>query len=457
MAKVTHVCKRTVVSTKPVPPGKYHPLSVLDRVMEKNNLRMVFYYPSMRSYHNDDDDDDDQTVINVGRLRESLAEMLTSFPAVTGRLQENDKNGEWMIKCNDAGVRMVEARAQGSVEHWLSCVDRGRELNLVYWEELYHKPYFWSTFYVQITEFEEGGLAIGLSCIHLLADLTCATMIINSWAQTTFYGKMLASYFHPLPPRKLGNKKSNHVPYTPLTNHYKSTIERSKTIPIVNTKYTTLSLAFADHNVRACINAAQMIDKAHQIGPSPFEALAGLFWVCISKAKGIADRLLNMSVCLDMRRVLNVDKRFFGNCMVYNEVNPKGVLENDLSEAAKAIGEVVVKMDNEGVMDLIEWLQCSKKIDAPLMNNCDLVCSYLDVVDPYLAVFGDKVAPIRVSYYVEPVLGLGQVLILPGPPKEGPLSKVVMVTLPEDELMRLCEDDLLLSFSPTILMGLNKN
>ncbi|PON57940.1 Transferase [Parasponia andersonii] len=451
MAEVTYLCKRTIVSTKPVPPGKYFPPSVLDRLMEKNHIRMVFYYPKM---------------IMTGHvnhvLRESLSELLTSYPAVTGRLLRNEEDGQWIIKCNDAGVRMVEARAQGSLEDWLKCVDRDKELELVCWEEMYHKPYFWSTFYVQLTEFEDGGFAIGLSCLHLLADLTSATVFINSWAQTAFYGKMLASYFHPLPPRKPSNKKAHHdIPYsyTPLINHYKSTTERSKSIPVVDTKYTTVSLAFADRMVRACLDEAQIIDKTKKmgLGPSPFEALAGLFWVCISKAKGMTNGLLNMSVCLDMRNVLNLDKRFFGNCMVYNQVHSGNLQGNDLSEAAKAIGEVVAKMDNEGVMDLIEWLQENDHRDLPLMNGCDLVCASLGAVDPYLAVFGDGIRPIHASYYVEPVLGLGQVLILPGPPGEGPLSRVVMVTLPEDEIVKLCEDGLLLRFLPTILMGLNKS
>ena len=118
--------------------------------MEKNHIRMVFYYPSM-GYGQDHDD---QTVMEAGHvthvLRESLSEMLNHFPVVVGRLQRNEENGQWMIKCNDAGLRMVEARAQGSVEDWLKCVDRDKELKLVYWEEMYHKPYFWSTFYAQV-------------------------------------------------------------------------------------------------------------------------------------------------------------------------------------------------------------------------------------------------------------------------------------------------------------------
>lgn len=83
------------------------------------------------------------------KLRESLAETLSSFQIVTGRLVKSAE-GYWMIKCNDAGMRMVEARAKGSVVEYLQNVNRDKELELVHWEDMFHKPYFWSTFYVKV-------------------------------------------------------------------------------------------------------------------------------------------------------------------------------------------------------------------------------------------------------------------------------------------------------------------
>lgn len=109
---------------------------------------MVYYYRTNRSR------------VAVGestrRLREGLSEVLTYFPALTGRLLQGENQGQgsqwsnWVVKCNDAGVRMVEARARGSVEEWLRNVDWEKERMLIHWEEMYHKPYFWSTFYVQV-------------------------------------------------------------------------------------------------------------------------------------------------------------------------------------------------------------------------------------------------------------------------------------------------------------------
>ncbi|KAK7320705.1 hypothetical protein VNO77_30424 [Canavalia gladiata] len=436
--EVSYICKRTVVSTKPIQPGKYFPLSVLDHYMENNHIRMVYYYQTSGE-------------VELGKvtkkLRETFSLTLTHFPEVTGRLIR-DERGHWKIKCNDAGVRMVEAKAKGSVEEWLRCVDREKELQLVYWESMFHKPYYWSPFYVQLTEFEEGGLAIGLSCIHLLADSTCVTIFMKAWADISFGNKMTTPpLFHPLPPRRLGKQKPNHHSHMELIHHYKSLIEK----PILGNevKYTSISLGFSDHMVQACMSMAQPNSTTTPI--TPFEALAGLFWISLSKVKGLKNGLVEMSICLDMRKVLGLDYGFFGNCMVYNKVDNLG--EKKFPQVVRAINNVVAKMDTEGIMDLIEWFE-NNDINSPTtMNGHDLVCASLEGVDPYLAVFQkDWLKPIRVSCYIEPVLGEGQVLILPAPPKEGPLSRVAMVTLREEEAIKLCQDDFVSQFSPTILM-----
>ncbi|KAL2318112.1 hypothetical protein Fmac_031988 [Flemingia macrophylla] len=403
--------------------------------MEKNHIRMVYYYHTSRE-------------VEFGevtkKLRETLSEMLTHFPIVTGRLIRDHERGHWKIKCNDAGVRMVEAKAKGSVEGWLTNLDREKELQLAHWEDMFHKPYYWSTFYIQLTEFEEGGLAIGLSCTHLLADSTCATTFMKAWADISLGNKMITPpLFHPLPPPRPRNRNLNHHSHVELIHHYKSLIE--KPIALKDVRYTTISLGFSDHMVQACISMAQ-----HNGPITPFEALAALFWVSLSKIKGLGNGLVDMSICLDVRKVLGLDYGFFGNCMLYNKVHVEG---DKFSQAVNAIRDVVAKMDSEGIMDLIEWLENNDTSSRTMMNGHDLVCASLEWVDPYLAVFQEWLKPIHVSQYVEPVLGEGQILILPGQQGEGPLSRVAMVTLTEEEAIKLCEDDVISQFSPSILMS----
>ncbi|EYU21930.1 hypothetical protein ABFS82_01G028600 [Erythranthe guttata] len=454
--EVSFICKRTVVSTKPVRPGQFSPLSVLDRLNNENsNIRLVFYYsfPARKTAGELTD-----------KLRESISDMLSYFPVVTGRLLRTS-DGDWTIKCNDAGLRMVEAKVmKGSVEKWLQNVDREKELKLVHWEEMFHKPYFWSTFYVQITEFEGGGLAIGLSCTRLLCDPICATMMIKAWADTTLIGEITSPpLLRPLP---IQNQNTNH--HSSLIDRYKSYLNSS---PILksddNTKQiTTITLQFNQETVRKlCIAMANDVN-GHGPGPTPFEALAGIFWTCISRAKGKQRGFFDMYVCLDMRKALGLDEGFFGNCMVYNKVV---LLHGDgnhgncevLSDAVALIKEAVSEMDGRDVMELIEWLE-SEKINrnSLVISGCDdhLICADLGNVHCYSAVFEENVVPVRVSYYMDgPGMGTGQILVMPAPGGgDGPESRVVAVTLPEDEAEKVLEDSLIRQLGPITLMGLNK-
>jgi len=77
-----------------------------------------------------------------------------------------------------------------------------------------------------VTEFEEGGLAIGLSYVHLLADSTSTTSFMTTWADISMGNKIINHpLFHPLPLTTQANKNTNHHPHMELIHHYKSLIE----------------------------------------------------------------------------------------------------------------------------------------------------------------------------------------------------------------------------------------
>lgn len=143
------ICKRTVVSTRSIEPGRLYQFSVLDHVMEPNHILLVYYYRSSKTREPGE---------ITKKLRESLAYTLNCYPIITGRLvkeidgteEKEDVSRRWKVKSNDAGVRMVEARAAGSVEEWLRSVNREEELKLVHWEDMYDLHYYWSTFNVQV-------------------------------------------------------------------------------------------------------------------------------------------------------------------------------------------------------------------------------------------------------------------------------------------------------------------
>ncbi|KAL6501928.1 hypothetical protein OROGR_027061 [Orobanche gracilis] len=453
MAEVSVICKRTVLSTKPEQQGKFSSLSSLDLIMERKNLRIVFYYDFLKKRRPGELTKD---------LIESISVMLCAYPIVTGRLLRTP-DGRWRVKSNDAGLRLIEAKANTSVDEWLQNVDRENELKLVYWEEMYNKPYFWSPFYVQITEFESGGLAIGLSCTHLLSDPISATMMIKAWADTTLKGEITSPpLFHPFPIRKQGCKQDtdnlkHHSNF--LISYYKSDIDNPA--PASHAKQTTISFQFDHEAIQTCIGmAAGNKNSDNDREPNtPFEALAALFWSRISKIKGKENNgFVGMSICMDMRNVLNLDKGVFGNFMVCNGVGGGGFDKNDVYEAATFIKGAISQMNGDEVVDLIEWLGRENYESPSWMNGSNLICVDLENVESYFAVYEDSVRPTRVSHYIEPAVGPGQILVLPSPGGDGRFrSRVVSVTLPEDEAGKLIEDALINQLGPTILMGLNKN
>ncbi|KAL1210329.1 Rosmarinate synthase [Cardamine amara subsp. amara] len=443
--RVRFICKRTVVSTRPIEPGQLYRFSVLDHVMEPNHIRLVYYYRFSKTREPGE---------ITKQLRESLAYTLNCYPIVTGRLvkeidgteYKEDVNRRWKVKSNDAGVRMVEARATGSVEEWLRSVNREDELKLAHWEDMDHLPYYWSTFYVQVTEFENGGLAVGLSCSHLLADSVCAMMFIRAWADLTLSRSMMAPpLFHPLPPRRFDNLRlisNNQL----LSQYIKSCSLTASPSNVTEDHMVTVTLLFPDPLVRAGEN---------ELGVSTFEILAGLFWVCVSRAKGKRNELMDMSLCLDVRKLLRLDQGYFGNCMVYHKVhysNPVKTKDKLLSHAVEEIQNITKRLDYDTVMDLIEWLSSN---NGPISNGSDLVCTNLENMSHWRPMmFEEDLILSRVSCYVEgPVAGGGQVIVLPSPSGEEPMNRVVMVSLPLREMVEVVDDELLLSFSPVLLMG----
>ncbi|KAF7151104.1 hypothetical protein RHSIM_Rhsim02G0192800 [Rhododendron simsii] len=222
--------------------------------------------------------------------------MNLSFPMVTGQLLKNDE-GQWMIKCNDAGVRLVEVRAKGSVEGWLRRADREKELELVHWEDMV----------LPVTSTPDSD---SLLLIPLLLPRSS-----RAWADITLGGKMLTPpLFQLLPLPKPGNKNTNHQTYTALIDRYETSIQ-SPTLDMAK-QHATVTFGFTDEMVQSCIAMAKTVCAPNDTSLMPFEALAGLFWF------------------------------LHGNVW---EIKMDG-----LSEATFVIGEAVKKMEKQRILDLIE-------------------------------------------------------------------------------------------------------
>ncbi|KAG0451039.1 hypothetical protein HPP92_026606 [Vanilla planifolia] len=437
--RVTAFAKSTAVSTMPVRPGKTYPLSVLDHAMEQHVLHMVFYYRS-------------GPTVDRFRLKESLSELLCYFPAITGRLTKEDAGEEaggwkrWIVRCNDAGVRLLDARADATLEEWIGTATAAEERELAYWEPMGDDPSIWSTFYVQITEFKDKGYAIGLSCTHMHADITCATLFIKAWADSHRRACIAnAPFFHPtaLLPR------SNPNPFSPLLSL------KSSSPTSAPRRMASATFRFPSSSVRSLLSHLPA-------DSTPFAALSALFLLAIYRAASLDPGPHALTVVTDFRKRMYapLPHGFYGNATHFSrvEVDPAAGL-------ASVVGQMdshVSGLQEEEYWSTIEWLAERWKhgnrgsASTFRMYGPELTFVKVDHVMAYESEMVEGVRPVHVSCWVGGSEGgEGVVMVLPSPEMaEGEeAARTVEVTLPAEVAEKVFTDEEILGYGTTVVFS----
>ncbi|XP_021894252.1 protein ECERIFERUM 26-like [Carica papaya] len=119
--------------------------------------------------------------LTIMRVKESLFYLLNDFYVICGRFRLSE-SGRPYIKCNDCGVRFVEADCEKTVEEWLAMKDQA-ELHdhLVYYRPIGPEISFSPLVHMQLTRFKCGGAAVGLNWIHVLGDQSASAYFLNKW------------------------------------------------------------------------------------------------------------------------------------------------------------------------------------------------------------------------------------------------------------------------------------
>lgn len=435
----------TVVPSKPTPSGKVHPLSVLDHMLQRHFLRTVYCYDASSVK--------DRLKL-VGRLKESLCKALCISSIFAGRLRKRD-DGLWEVKCNDAGVRVYEATASVSLKEWLNTADRSSDMELSTIESLSDHTVS-PVAVVQFTDFSCGGLAIGFSWLHLVADFLCGTLFLKAWGETYRAAQILhPPFFHPptLKPRPVVNTEIKSRDYY-VTNFFNKR-EQYGTGTGNEDRYQTVSLSFSHDVVEQCI--AEVKNGSHSFGPaSPSEVLSALVWIAILRAQGkTSSEEAKLSLCLEFRKIHipPLPYGYVGNAVHFLGLSSSvgELMDQDLSYAASLINESVVMTDTEDVRSVVDLLQELENqgngpISKPaLFYSPDLTFCVHDHFFCYDVIF-DFGKPLHVAYSVEPLEAEGFVIILPT--AENNSSRNVTVVLPKEVMGRFCEDSELLKFLP---------
>ncbi|XP_027353277.1 shikimate O-hydroxycinnamoyltransferase-like [Abrus precatorius] len=436
--KVTLNSKLTVVSSRPVSSGKSHILSALDHSLGYHSLHIIFYY---------ENEDNLFESFDLDPLRESLSEVLTLYPTVTGRLARV-LNHDFEFKCNDAGVRVIKATVDTTLRQWLSSASGSQEKLLIAWDDMPHDPETWSPFRIQINSFEGGGVAIGLSCSHMVADLTCAASFFKSWTEAHSHIPIT----HPPSFTPLPNHPNAHSlpPYAPTSS------------PITRTM-ATATFKFSDSIIKQCLS------KVNDTCPNatPFDFLSALFWTRIARLKPPKshDKTHSLSICTDFRNLLkaSLPTGYFGNALHFSMLthNVDEPMESaHLGGIVSLVHKHLEGLREEEIWSNVEWLKSQELRSTNCMYGPELTCVCMEHLMSekdhdqsllYAAMFNNKERPAHVSCRVGNVEGEGLIMVMPS--SEGGLARTVMVMVAEEELAELRKDEAILQLEPTIFLA----
>ncbi|OMO81409.1 Transferase [Corchorus olitorius] len=143
-------------------------LSLLDQMTPMVFVPLIFFYP------NDDNNDFAKAEARSQLLKTSLSETLTRFYPFAGRMISSSS-----IECNDEGVDFVETRVNCRLQDILK-KPVGESLAKLLPSQMGSKTR--PLLLVKVNIFECGGMAIGISFWHKVADLSTMKLFIKTWA-----------------------------------------------------------------------------------------------------------------------------------------------------------------------------------------------------------------------------------------------------------------------------------
>lgn len=105
----------SVVPAKASGENKVQELTAMDLVMKLHYIRGVYFFRPSEEIRN----------LTIYDLKKPMFPLLELYFVVSGRIRRRIEAGgnRPFIKCNDSGVRIVEADCQKSIDEWLSMED----------------------------------------------------------------------------------------------------------------------------------------------------------------------------------------------------------------------------------------------------------------------------------------------------------------------------------------------
>nr|QPI70575.1 hydroxycinnamoyltransferase [Anthoceros agrestis] len=292
-------------------------------------------------------------------LRDALAKALVPFYPMAGRLAR-DQDGRIQINCNAAGVLLVEAEADVSIDDLGGFAPHPvlQQLvpTVVYTKDITAFPLL----VLQVTRFKCGGASLGVGMEHHIADGTSGIHFINTWSDVArgegvkvlpFVDRTLLRARSPPTPQ------FEHVEYqTPFTLQPRFRPEEG------SEKVETVVESFTFSREQLGKLKAMVADPGANLAYSSYVALSAHIWRCATRARGLSgDQPSKLFVATDGRARLRppLPRGYFGNviftCTPVAEAEE--LVAKPLIRTAARIQEAVLKMGDEYLRSALDYLE----------------------------------------------------------------------------------------------------
>ncbi|KAM0005771.1 putative transferase [Helianthus debilis subsp. tardiflorus] len=150
---------------------RHYKISLIDEFAPTMNLPLVLFFPPSL--------DNNPTL--VVQLEESLKKTLTNLYPLAGRYMEDIHT----VDCNDQGVEFIQARADITIQELLIKKTNLHLVNELIPSKLLASDLNNAMLATQVTTFQCGGLALGVSSAHRIGDVSTMITFLNQWATLT--------------------------------------------------------------------------------------------------------------------------------------------------------------------------------------------------------------------------------------------------------------------------------
>ncbi|CAO2822457.1 unnamed protein product [Amaranthus hypochondriacus] len=403
----------------------YEPNNI-DLAMKLHYLRVVYFL-------------DTQAIkgLNPIKLKEGIFIWLNYYYESCGRFRRSeDHNGRPYIKCNDCGVRFVEAESSRTLHQWLDLMEDNASSQrlLVAHNVLGPDLTFSPLVFLQITTLKCGGLALGLSWAHVLGDTFSASTYLNTLSEILNGNKPI------YPPNYNKSPPKNNL--NPTKTIFSDPLSLCKIGPVGDHWIVPISIemdTFSFHVRPKQLAQLQMKIFENNSTPSPiqpFEMISSVIWWAISRVKNGPET-----------NIVTIIKK--------DSISPKEndmTLRNNQKVASIKAGFSVVEARPEKLATLMcnmyedERAQIANVVEKdPGGSDCIVYGSNLTFVNwEEVGFYGFKlngIGPKMVNCFVDGVGENGVVLALPSPKDDTNIDgRVVTLILPKSCMVELKEE-----------------